>query len=143
MKLDILLAEDSEEYAVLLREALRMCDLGDELHAVRNGEQVIWYFERKGAYANAVECPFPDYLLLDLNLPVIHGFEVIKALRGIRGMKALPIHVLSGAAREADISRAYALGATSYIVKPGSLLGMKEMMTRLHRVHEMTAHPKL
>jgi two-component system response regulator len=141
VKLDILLAEDSEDYAVLLREALRMSGLDDDLHSIHNGAQVIWYLERKGAYADEQKYPSPDYLLLDLNLPVMHGFEVIKAIRAKRGMKALPIHVLSGAVREADISRAYALGATSYIVKPGDLLGTKEMLTRLHRIHEATSHP--
>jgi CheY-like chemotaxis protein len=141
VKLQILLADDSEDYVVLLREALGMSGLDDVLHSLHNGEQVIWYLERKGAYADTHTYPVPDYLLLDLNLPMIHGFEVIKTIRANRRFKALPIHVLSGDAREADVNRAYALGATSYIVKPGNLLTMKDMLTRLHRMHELTSHP--
>src|ERR1043166_1242016 len=85
MSLNILLADDSEDDAALLRESLRMSGLDDVLHTIHNGEQVIRYLERKGAYVNAHQYPFPEYLLLDLNLPVMHAFEVIKAIRAPGG----------------------------------------------------------
>jgi CheY-like chemotaxis protein len=143
VKLQILLAEDSEFYAVLLREALHLSRLDDDLHTVANGEEAISYLEGKGAYADTQKYPVPHYVLLDLNLPAIHGYEVIKTIRAKARFKSLPIHVLNGAAREPDIDRVGELGATSYIVKPENLFAMTGMLHRLHRMHETTSQPNV
>src|SRR6185369_98415 len=62
--------------------------------------------------------PMPRVVLLDLKLPKIHGFDVLKRVRDDERLRLLPVVVLTSSREDPDISRAYALGANSYIVKP-------------------------
>jgi DNA-binding response OmpR family regulator len=63
--------------------------------------------------------PLPDLVLLDIMLPRIDGFALLKQIRSSERLQRLPVIVVSGFAdRHEDIARAMALGATDYIVKP-------------------------
>jgi CheY-like chemotaxis protein len=141
MTLEILLVDDSEAFADLLRRALSDAVLNDHLHFVRNGAEAMLYLEGKEPSANVTQHPRPDFVLLDLYMPVMDGFELIKAVRMNPRLTRLPLHAWSGAARQADIDRAYALGATSFMLKPGTLEGMQQTLLRLHRLHEIASLP--
>jgi two-component system, response regulator len=60
----------------------------------------------------------PELVLLDLKLPRLDGFEVLRQLRADERTKLLPVVVLSSSREEQDLARCYALGANSYVQKP-------------------------
>ena len=73
----------------------------------------------------------PDVLLLDLRMPKQGGFEALRWIRAMPGVKALPVVVLSSSSLPEDLELATALGATSYIVKPGSYQELSRIVAEL------------
>jgi two-component system response regulator len=102
----------------MIREALLVSRLPHELHVVCDGEQALDFVARKGGYAQA---PRPDLVLLDLNIPKIHGYDVIARLRAQPDVGRLPIVVMTGSRLEKDIDRSFALHADEHIIKPTRL----------------------
>jgi len=114
----ILLAEDREDDIVLIRRAFRQASLSNPLYVVRDGEETIDYLKGEGKFSNREEYPLPDLLLLDLKMPRIDGFEVLKWIRQQAGLERLRVIVLTSSERMADVNSAYQLGANSFLVKP-------------------------
>jgi CheY-like chemotaxis protein len=116
----VLLVDDSEDDARLVRGAFERAGLVAPLQVARDGEEVIAYLRGDGAYADRTRYPLPTALLLDLNLPRQDGFAVLAWIRGQPAHKRLGVYVLSASSRAADIQHAYDLGANSFLVKPGT-----------------------
>ena len=114
----ILLAEDDEDHVLLIRHAFAQADLGNPLFVVWNGEEAIAYLSGTGKYSNRDEYLLPDLLLLDLKMPRVDGFEVLKWVRQQPGLAPLRILVLTSSNELRDVNRAYQLGANSFLVKP-------------------------
>lgn len=114
----ILLAEDEEDYILLIRDAFRRAGIRNPLHVVWNGEEMIHYLKGQGKYANRGEYPLPDLLLLDLKMPRMNGFEVLEWVRNQPGLAHLRILVLTSSDEIRDKNKAYQLGANSFMVKP-------------------------
>ncbi len=114
----ILLAEDEEDYVLLLKKAFDQAKISVVLHVVSDGREAMWYLEGVGKYANRDEYPLPDLVLLDLKLPRYNGFEVLSWLRKQPGFLALRVLVLTSSDRVKDVNEAYRLGANSFLVKP-------------------------
>jgi CheY-like chemotaxis protein len=114
----ILLAEDDEDHVLLIRHAFAEADLRNPLFVVWNGEEAIAYLSGTGKYSNRDEYPLPDLLLLDLKMPRVDGFEVLKWVRQQPGLAPLRILVLTSSNELRDVNRAYQLGANSFLVKP-------------------------
>ena len=112
---DVLLVEDSEADADLVREALAGGKLIVNLAVVQDGEAAMSYLRREGAYASA---PRPDLVLLDLNLPRKSGQEVLREVKADPDLGVIPIVVLTTSAADQDILRSYQLHANAYIAKP-------------------------
>jgi CheY-like chemotaxis protein len=118
--LTVLYVEDEESDILFMRRAFERAGLGQALRAVVNGRQAIDYLAGNGDYADRGEYPFPAVVLLDLNLPVMSGFEVLKWARGRPESQALPIIVFSSSSRHEDKDLARYLGANDYVEKPNS-----------------------
>ena len=114
----ILLAEDEEDYVLLIRRAFAQAKIPNPLHVVWNGQEAIAYLKGEGKYANREEYPLPDLLLLDLKMPRVNGFEVLKWLRSEPGLAPLRVLVLTSSEELRDVNEAYKLGANSFLVKP-------------------------
>jgi CheY-like chemotaxis protein len=114
----ILLAEDREDDILLIRHAFSKANILNPLYVVRDGEETILYLKGEGKFANRAEYPLPDLLLLDLKMPGVDGFEVLKWVRSQPGMSALRILVLTSSDAIRDVNEAYHLGANSFLVKP-------------------------
>jgi CheY-like chemotaxis protein len=118
----ILLVDDSENDLVLMKTAFRKADFTTPLQIVYNGEEAIAYLSGQGQYSNRIQFPLPAVILLDLNMPMKNGFDVLEWLRSNPALrKRIPTIVLTASARPEDVERAFDLGATSYLVKPGAL----------------------
>ena len=114
----ILLAEDEEDYVVLIKHAFSEAAIPNPLHVVWNGQEAIAYLMGTGVYANREEYPLPDLLLLDLKMPRVNGFEVLDWIRQQPSLNALRVLVLTSSEDLQDVNRAYRLGANSFLVKP-------------------------
>ncbi len=115
----ILLAEDDGNDVFLVRRAFQKAGLANPLIVVRNGQEAIWYLNAEGPYADRGECPWPGLLLLDLKMPLLDGFDVLKWLRRRRqSLPPLLVVVHTSSKHENDFQRALELGADAYWLKP-------------------------
>ncbi len=114
----ILLAEDEEDYVLLIRRAFSQAKIPNPLHVVWNGQEAIAYLKGEGKYSNREEYPLPDLFLLDLKMPRVNGFEVLKWVRSQPGLAPLRVLVLTSSDEIRDVNEAYKLGANSFLVKP-------------------------
>lgn len=128
----VLLAEDEEDYVLLVRRAFEQAGIPNPLHVVSNGQDLMSYFKGEGQYANREEYPLPDLLLLDLKLPRYSGLEAIAWIRSQPGLEGLRILVLTSSDRIRDVNDAYRLGANSFLVKPfdfGDLIHLSSLIS--------------
>ena len=114
----ILLVEDSLRDVEITRRALILGGIKVELSLVRDGAEAIDYLYRKGNFLVRSTRKRPDVILLDLNLPKIPGIEVLKRIRRSRGIRNIPVIVLTNSQREEEIRACYYLGARRCLQKP-------------------------
>jgi CheY-like chemotaxis protein len=114
----ILIAEDSEDDALLLRQAFLQAGVPNPLHIVNNGEEAIKYLKGQGPYADRAKYQWPGLLLLDLKMPTVDGFEVLAWLQKRRRPRNLDVIVLTSSNLDVDVLRALELGADAYLTKP-------------------------
>lgn len=112
---DILLVEDNPGDVRLTKEALKECNIKNNLHVARDGEEALDYLFNRGPYHDAVR---PDIILLDLNLPRKDGREVLEAIKADAHLKRIPVVVLSTSQSEDDVARCYDLHVNCYVKKP-------------------------
>lgn len=113
--MDVLLVEDSDDDVVLMQMAFEQSKLLLNMHRVENGEQCMHYLRKQGPYANAST---PDLVLLDLNMPVMDGREVLAQIVADEQLRQLPVVILTTSEDDQDILEMYKLRCSSYIVKP-------------------------
>lgn len=114
-QINVLLVEDNPGDAELTRQSLEASKLSVHLTVVDDGEKALKYLRRAAPYQKADK---PDLVLLDLNLPKLPGGEVLKAMKGDKALRGIPVVVLTTSEEESEISRCYAEGANCYVVKP-------------------------
>jgi CheY-like chemotaxis protein len=116
-RLVILLVEDSQDDAIIMRRAFERAGISNPFYIVKDGESAIAYLRGMGKYALRDEYPLPALVLLDLDLPGMDGFEVLKWIRQADGLSALRVVVLTSSENIRDVNAAYDLGANSFMVK--------------------------
>ena len=139
----ILLVDDSENDLALMNIAFRRAELNSPLQVVHNGEEAIAYLAGEGRYTDRNEFPLPAVMLLDLNMPMKDGFDVLAWLRKQSGLKRLSIIVLTSSLRPKDVERAFELGAHSYLVKPVALEDLVAMIRCLRDWLKLNHFPPL
>lgn len=127
----ILMADDDPDDRMLTKEAFDEAQLANELHFVEDGEQLMDYLYRKGAYANLAGFPLPGLVLLDLNMPRKDGREALEEIKSNPDLRRIPIVVLTTSKAEEDILRSYDLGVNSFIIKPVVFESLVEIMKTL------------
>ncbi|MFC1663778.1 response regulator transcription factor [Patescibacteria group bacterium] len=78
----------------------------------------------------------PDLVLLDLILPKVHGFDVLKQLKGDQETKEIPIIVLTNLEKMGDVEKAIELGATTYLVK--AQYSLEEVIEKIKKTLQQT-----
>lgn len=127
-KQTILLVDDSENDLALMRIAFKKAGFNSPLQEVHNGEEAIAYLQGDGPYSDRDKFPLLTVMLLDLNMPMKNGFDVLTWVRTQPALKRLSIIVLSASMRIEDVERAYDLGANSFLVKPTDLNELVNML---------------
>ena len=116
----ILLVEDDENDALVLRRAFDHARIANPLFEVRDGEDAIRYLSGEGDYVDRARYPVPFLMLLDLRLPKLSGFEVLEWIREQPHLAGLIVVVLTASDHFSDMNKAHELGANCYFVKPGT-----------------------
>jgi CheY-like chemotaxis protein len=116
--LHILLVEDNEAHAELVIRGMRDQQVANRIHHVTDGEQALDYLFQRGAYADAIKNPRPNFVLLDLRLPRVDGLEVLRTIKTTPSLLRIPVVILTSSDAESDIARSYDYHANSYVVKP-------------------------
>src|SRR5690348_14819481 len=101
--LTILLVEDSENDIALICRALREARVCNPLRIVRGGEEALAYLEKAVERSDTQRFPFPDLVLLDLKMPGLDGFDVLRWIRMQPALRGLPVIVLSASEDIADV----------------------------------------
>jgi CheY-like chemotaxis protein len=113
----VLLAEDDENDIELLKRAFKQTHVENPLQIVRDGEEAIEYLKGEGKFSERQKYPLPTLVLLDLKMPRKDGFEVLRWIREQPSLKALRVLVLTTSSDIRDVTKAYKLGANSFLVK--------------------------
>ncbi len=117
-KIEILLIDDNSNDAELTTLALTKGGIQSKVLVLRDGAQAIEALKTDGQFAEYKLSKSLKLVLLDLKMPKVNGFEVLKAIRSNAEWNSIPVVILTSSAVEADVKEAYNLGANSYIVKP-------------------------
>ncbi len=112
---EVLLVEDNENDVLLTELGFKRLRFAVHLHHVENGRECMRFLRGEGEYAGS---PMPDLILLDLNLPLMDGWEVMEKIAQDNTMNHIPVVVLTTSDQESDVLKLYKLRCSSYIVKP-------------------------
>ena len=114
----ILLVEDDPAHAELVKRGFDRDALRPHIIHVAHGEAALDFLFRRGDYAEALENPRPHIILLDLRLPRISGFDVLKEIKQDMDLRSIPVIIMTTSAAREDVIKAYKLYANSFVVKP-------------------------
>ena len=113
----ILLAEDDPGHARLIEKNLRRSNITNEIVIAGDGQQALDYLFGEGEYAGT-ERSTSLLVLLDLNLPVLDGYQVLERMKGDARTQCIPVIVLTTTDDAREVSRCYDLGCNVYVIKP-------------------------
>ena len=113
----ILLVEDDPKDIELTLGSLEEYNLANEVLVARDGAEALDYLYRRGQFADYPNGN-PAVILLDLKLPKVDGFEVLKTIRSDDKLKLIPVTILTSSREDNDLIQSYKLGVNAYIVKP-------------------------
>lgn len=114
----ILFVEDNEDYQELIRLAFESCEIEHNLVVVQSAIEALDYLLGNGRYSERNLEDLPALIILDLNLPLINGPEVLQSIRANPLTRFLPVVVMSSSSEPEDIRTSYLFGCNSYIPKP-------------------------
>lgn len=117
-EVEILIVEDNARDLELTLRALRKHHLGNQVFAVRDGEEALDYLFAERAYADRPAGDGPHVIFLDLKLPKVDGIEVLRRIKADQRTRAIPVVMVTSSAQERDMVESYRLGVNSYVVKP-------------------------
>lgn len=130
----ILLVEDEQDYAVLVKDALVCAHILNPVYLVENGEEAVAYLSGKGKYSDRYTYPFPALLVLDLRMPGMGGFGVLRWLRAhAESGQDLDVVVVSGSMSRKEMEVTYELGALAYLTKSSGSTELWELAEYLKR----------
>ena len=127
----ILLVEDNEDHAELVRRSLAQNRVANRIIWLDNGEKALKYLFREEEYKDPEKSPVPGIILLDLRLPLVDGLEVLARIKEDKLLRRIPVVILTSSSAETDIAKAYEFHANSYVVKPVDFLKFTQLMDDL------------
>jgi CheY-like chemotaxis protein len=127
-QLTIVMADDDAEDCTMTGKALAASGGVGDLRFVGDGEELMDYLLRRGEYAHPQTSPRPSVVLLDLNMPKKGGYAALEEIKTQPEIRRIPIVVFTTSNAEEDIKLSYDVGASSFITKPETYLGLVEAM---------------
>lgn len=128
----ILLVEDNPDDEELALRAFERSNIASpEVVVARDGVEALDYLFATGMHAERDADEMPAVVLLDLKLPKMDGFDVLRSIRGEPRTRCLPVVVLTSSREERDVAQSYSLGANSYVCKPVDFTEFVEAVRQL------------
>ncbi len=128
----LLLVEDSPSDRELTTLALTRGTGGRfSIRAARDGVEALDLLFCRGAFADRDPDDYPRVILLDVNMPLVNGFEVLRAIKDHARLRQVPVVMLTSSAERRDLISSYELGANSYVVKPVDIDDFFQTLERL------------
>lgn len=127
--LRFLLVEDDDAHAKIITRTFQSERIGNIILRVRDGEEALSVLRQTGPHESTKA---PDIILLDLKLPKIDGFEVLREIRKDSLFAHIPVVILTTSESETDKAKAYGLHANSYLVKPADAAAFRQMVRDLN-----------
>jgi CheY-like chemotaxis protein len=128
----ILIADDDPNDRKMMEICFRRNGVTNPIHFVESGEEAIAYLEGKGDYADRSRFAYPSYIICDLKMPHGDGFTVLQHLKSKPQWAVIPTVILSTSGDVDDIKKSYLLGASSYLVKPPEMEGLRRLTRVLY-----------
>lgn len=125
----VLLVDDSTDDALLMRRAFTRAGLQNPLIHFLDGESAIAYLTRAANKEDS--CPSPVLILLDIKMPRMDGFEVLKWVKSRPDLADVPAVMLTSSSLSKDIKRAETLGANSFLTKPPTFTDLIALVERI------------
>jgi CheY-like chemotaxis protein len=116
----ILLVEDSEDDAFFVTRAFSMISTPCSLQITADGQHALDYLKGMNQFGNRQQFPLPEFILLDIQLPHINGWEVLEWIRRDPKLSELPVAMFTNSRDAGCVNRAYELGADAYFIKPAN-----------------------
>ncbi len=135
--IDVLCVEDNEDFLRFLAHTFQKLPKPVRFELRRSGQAALQALNGDNAAPDV-----PRIILLDLNLPGLSGFDVLKELRANSRWRHIPVIVLTSSSDPRDIEMAYKLGANAYLSKPATLAELRTMLESTcafwldHHVHK-------
>lgn len=130
-EVEILLVEDNMNDAELTIRALHRSKIVNNIIHLKDGASALDFIFGKGEFEGRNINNKPKVILLDLKMPKVDGMEVLQRIKEDEAMNKIPVVILTSSKESPDVSKAYALGANSYIVKPVEFDGFSKAITEL------------
>lgn len=137
----ILLVEDDPGHARLIEKNLRRAKIANQIIHVDDGQKAVDFLLRQGEYAGREH---PDNLLvmLDLNMPVMDGYQVLERIKQEESTRRIPVIVLTTTDDLREVSRCYDLGCNVYVTKPVDYESFTEAIKNLGMFVSVVTVPK-
>ena len=138
----ILLVEDEENDAFLLKRAFKKNNILNPVHWVKDGLEALAYLKGEGEYADRALYPFPEVLMVDLKMPRMSGLELLAWIRDNADFRVIPTIIMTSSREDSDIAKAYTLGANAYMIKPSDFDTLAKMVQSTHEFWRVSVKPK-
>jgi CheY-like chemotaxis protein len=127
---DVLMAEDDEGHATLMRRGLKRAGLVSEPVHLRDGQELLDYVYHRGPWTGR-PLHAAVVVILDLNMPRLGGTEVLQRRKRDEDLSRIPVFVLTTTDNPAELERCYALGASVCLIKPVDYGAFADMVRRI------------
>jgi two-component system, response regulator len=125
---NILLVEDNDDDVMLTMRAFRKRNLENRIVVKRDGREALDFLFAEAVESSSQEHRLPCLILLDIKLPKLNGFDVLREIRSKRATRLLPVIMLSSSQESRDVQLGYDLGINSYLRKPTSQEHFEDMI---------------
>ena len=125
-KHDIMIIEDNESDAMLMREAIKDTLMSNSVYILPEATEAIKFLNKEGDYADK---PRPDLILMDLKMPNFDGHEFLQIIKKDPRFSSIPVIVLTASDSNDDVTKSYKLMANCYIVKPVNFVKFKRVVS--------------
>ncbi|MEJ7913719.1 MAG: response regulator [Chitinophagaceae bacterium] len=128
LPIQMLMVEDNEGDILLVTEAIEETGISIQLSVVTDGKEAMDFLNRSGIHQHAT---IPDLVLLDVNLPKINGYEVLRRVKEDVALRHIPVIMFTTSSSQKDINKAYKHKANLFITKPVHDGGFLEVVTSI------------
>lgn len=126
----ILIADDDHDDRLFMEQALRQNGFHQTIQFVEDGEELMEYLRHESRY-NEQNAPWPNLLILDLNMPRKNGFQALQEIKDDPRLRRLPVVVMTTSSADEDVVKTYNLGVNSFVTKPFNFNRLVEMVGAL------------